>query len=187
VKVICGLGNPGPEYQFTRHNVGWWVTDRLAARWNFGRFFRHGLSLVTEGTAEGERVVLLKPLTYMNRSGAALLPLLSDAQFNVTTDLLVVVDDTALPIGRLRFRPNGSPGGHNGLKSVEATLGTREYARLRIGIGARPPEVDLAEYVLTQFEPEEEANVLETIPRALDGVACWLAEGVDSAMRKFNH
>src|SRR5262245_17234667 len=123
----------------------------------------------------------------MNRSGAALLPLLGDAQFNVTTDLLVVVDDTALPIGRLRFRPNGSPGGHNGLKSVQATLGTREYARLRVGIGARPPEMELADYVLSRFEPEEEARMLETIPRAADGVQCWLEEGVDSAMRKFNH
>ena len=187
MKVVCGLGNPGPEYQFTRHNVGWRVVERLAARHNFGRFFRHGVSLVTDGSIDGERVVLLKPLTYMNRSGAALLPLLEDPQFNVTTDLLVVVDDTALPIGRLRFRPAGSPGGHNGLKSVESTLGTRDYARLRVGIGARPPESELAEYVLSSFEPDEEAAILETLPRALDGVDIWVKEGIDSAMRQSNH
>jgi PTH1 family peptidyl-tRNA hydrolase len=187
VKVVCGLGNPGPEYQFTRHNIGWWLVERLGARYKFGRFFRHGPSLVSEGSIEGERVVLLKPTTYMNRSGTALLPLLGDPQFNVTTDLLVVVDDTALPIGRLRFRPAGSPGGHNGLKSIETVLGTREYARLRIGIGARPPERDLADYVLSGFEPDEEAIILETLPRALDGVCTWIKEGTDSAMRQSNN
>ena len=187
MKVVCGLGNPGPEYQFTRHNIGWRVVERLAARFQFGRFFRHGASLVSDGSIEGERVVLLKPLTYMNRSGAALVPLLGDPQFNVTTDLLVVVDDTALPIGRLRFRPVGSAGGHNGLKSVESTLGTRDYARLRVGIGARPPEMELAEYVLSSFDAEEERGVVEILPRAVDGVTIWVQEGIDSAMRKSNN
>ena len=96
-------------------------------------------------------------------------------------------EDTALPIGRLRFRPAGSPGGHNGLKSIEAALGTREYARLRIGIGAKPPESDLADYVLSGFEPDEEAKILEMLPRALDGVCIWLKEGIDTAMRQCNN
>ncbi|NIP81136.1 MAG: aminoacyl-tRNA hydrolase, partial [Gemmatimonadetes bacterium] len=142
MKVICGLGNPGPEYDATRHNVGWWLVDRLSSEWGLGPFRRSGPALATHGDVGGERVLLLKPVTFMNRSGAALAPLLGESALDITEDLLVVVDDVALDVGRLRLRPSGSPGGHNGLKSVETVLGTREYARLRIGVGSPPPGWD---------------------------------------------
>src|SRR6185436_16586026 len=111
---------------------------------------------------------------------------LRDPQFNFTTDLLVVVDDTALPIGRLRFRTAGSAGGHNGLKSIELVLQSREYARLRIGIGGKPAGVNLADHVLSSFEPAEEARVLEVLPDAVDGIRTWVCDGIEASMDKFN-
>jgi PTH1 family peptidyl-tRNA hydrolase len=186
VKVVCGLGNPGPEYESTRHNVGWWLVDRLLQQWQFGRYHRDGPALVADGRLGAHEVRLLKPLTYMNRSGTALLPLLRDPEFNWTTDLLVVVDDTALPVGRLRFRPKGSAGGHNGLKSVEAALRTREYARLRIGVGEKPIGSDLADYVLSDFEPEDEDRIIELLPVAAEGTRVWVEEGIEHAMRCCN-
>lgn len=186
MKVVCGLGNPGPEYAATRHNVGWWVLDRLQREWGFDRFRRDGAALVSEGRIDGGPVRLVKPTTYMNRSGAALRPLLGDSQFNPATDLLVVVDDTALAVGRLRFRPSGSAGGHNGLKSIEATLRTREYPRLRIGIGEKPPGSDLADYVLAPFDEHDRIQVMELLPVAAEGVEVWIHEGIESAMQRFN-
>jgi peptidyl-tRNA hydrolase, PTH1 family len=183
VKVVCGLGNPGPEYEATRHNVGWWLLDRLKQDWKFGDFRRHGIALIAQGLLEDRNVVLLKPLTYMNRSGVALLPLLTEPEFNPTTDLLVVVDDTALPVGRLRFRAKGSAGGHNGLKSVEAALATRDYARLRIGVGEKLEGQDLADHVLSEFETEDEAKVVDLLPRAADGVRAWIQYGTERAVR----
>jgi PTH1 family peptidyl-tRNA hydrolase len=177
MKVVCGLGNPGPEYEATRHNVGWWVLDRLLQEWRFGRFRRQGAALIAEGNRDNQQVRLLKPLTYMNRSGAALMPLLHDPTFTPSTDLLVVVDDTALPVGRLRFRTQGSAGGHNGLKSVEAALGTREYARLRIGVGAHPPGEDLADHVLSDFAPEEKDQIIELLPVATEAITAWVEQG----------
>ncbi len=183
MKVVCGLGNPGPEYENTRHNVGWWVVDRLRQAWRFGRFSRRGAALATEGRVADQEVRLLKPLTYMNRSGIALLPLLQNPEFSPATDLLVVVDDTALPVGRLRFRAGGSAGGHNGLKSVETALGTREYARLRLGVGEKQPGQDLADHVLAEFAAEDEARVIELLPVAADAVGAWIEHGMESAMR----
>ncbi len=183
MKVVCGLGNPGPEYESTRHNVGWWVLDRLLQDWKLDGFRRRGAGLVAEGRVGEQSVLLLKPLTFMNRSGVALLPLLDEPEFNPTTDLLVVVDDTALPVGRVRFRPKGSAGGHNGLKSIEAVLRSREYARLRLGVGEKQPGQDLADHVLSDFEPDEEAMVVEQLPRAADGVRAWIEHGIIRAAR----
>jgi PTH1 family peptidyl-tRNA hydrolase len=183
VKVVCGLGNPGPEYESTRHNVGWWLLDRLLQEWRFEEYRRRGAALVSQGQVGDHAVVLLKPLTYMNRSGVALLSLRDEPEFDPTTDLLVVVDDTALPVGRLRFRAKGSAGGHNGLKSVEAALGSREYPRLRIGVGEKQPGEDLADHVLSEFEPDDEARVVELLPHAVDGVRAWLDHGVARAAR----
>ena len=183
MKVVCGLGNPGPEYESTRHNVGWWVLDRLLQDWKLAGFHRWGTGLLAEARVGDCHVLLLKPLTYMNRSGVALLPLLGEPDFNPTTDLLVVVDDTALPVGRLRFRAKGSAGGHNGLKSVEAALGSREYGRLRIGVGEKLPGQDLADHVLSDFAPEEEAAVVDLLPRAAEGITAWIEHGVSRAAR----
>lgn len=186
MKVICGLGNPGPEYDATRHNVGWWLVDRLSSDWGLGSFERTGPALATQGVVGDEAVLLLKPLTYMNRSGAALVPLRAVDDLQIAEDLLVVVDDIALDVGRVRFRPGGSAGGHNGLKSVESALGTQEYPRLRIGVGAPPPDVDAADWVLSDFEPDDEDVVVGLLPELSAGVRVWMVEGIEAAMSSYN-
>jgi len=186
VKVVCGLGNPGPEYDDTRHNVGWWLVDRLALDWKLGPFRRRGPSVIAEGRVGGHDVLLVKPQTYMNRSGGALAALRRTEEFDPAGDLLVVVDDAAIDVGRLRFRPSGSAGGHNGLKSIEASLGTRDYARLRIGVGPVPPGVDMADFVLSPMKRADEEAVLERLDVAVEGVRTWLDEGIEAAMSRHN-
>jgi peptidyl-tRNA hydrolase, PTH1 family len=186
VKVVLCLGNPGSEYSTTRHNAGWWLADRLAESWGIGRFRQNGNVQAVAGEVEGHEVHLLKPLTYMNRSGVVLTPLRHMEGFDLSRDLLVVVDDVALEPGRARFRAEGSAGGHNGLKSIESTLGTREYARLRIGVGAAPPGADLAEWVLSSPPREERQTILGTFPELVDGVGLWLREGIGAAMNRYN-
>jgi peptidyl-tRNA hydrolase, PTH1 family len=186
VKVICGLGNPGPEYDATRHNVGWWLVDRLSSDWDLGGFERSGPALAARGAVGGASVLLLKPLTFMNRSGAALAPLRSVEGLDIARDLLVVVDDIALDVGRVRLRDAGSAGGHNGLKSVEAALGTQEYSRLRIGVGAPPPAVDAADWVLSPFEPDDEEAIVNLLPELVDAVRVWMDDGIDAAMSRYN-
>lgn len=186
MKVVFGLGNPGPEYEDTRHNVGWWVVEEFQATFRFPEFRRAGRAWVSEGRLGGADVLLVEPLTYMNRSGTALAALAQSGDIDITQDLLVVVDDTALDLGRVRLRPSGSAGGHNGLKSVEAALGTRDYARLRIGVGAAPPGVDLADWVLAPFEPEDEEKVVALLPDLVDAVRVWIEQGVDAAASRFN-
>lgn len=186
MKVIVGLGNPGAEYDATRHNVGWWVVDRLAYDWSFGSFRKEGRALVASGSVQDGRVRLVKPTTFMNRSGAAVGMLRGQMDFDVSTDLLVVVDDATREAGRVRFRPGGSAGGHNGLRSVEAALGTKEYPRLRIGVGECPSGVDLADWVLSPLPEEDEDVVVGLLPRLTEAVELWLTEGTQAAMNRFN-
>lgn len=186
MKVVAGLGNPGTEYDGTRHNVGWWVVDRLAYDWGFGAFRKERNALVSDGLVAGQEVRLLKPTTWMNRSGRALGVLRSVEQFDPSTDLLVVVDDAALDVGRVRFRPRGSAGGHNGLKSVTGVLGTRDFPRLRIGVGQAPPGVDLADWVLSPMEEGDEDVVVGLLPELTGAVETWLADGVEAAMDAYN-
>ena len=186
MKVICGLGNPGPEYDATRHNVGWWLVDRLSSEWELGPFRRSGPALAAGGVVGEHEVLLLKPITFMNRSGAALAPLRTDSDVDVANDLLVVVDDVALDVGRVRLRPSGSTGGHNGLKSVEAALGTAEYPRLRVGVGSPPQGVPMVDWVLSEFEPEDEDAVLTLLPELVDAVQSWMDEGIEAAMSRYN-
>jgi peptidyl-tRNA hydrolase, PTH1 family len=186
MKVVCGLGNPGPQYEETRHNVGWWVVEEAQATWRFPEFKRAGQAWVSDGRLGDHAVVLMEPLTFMNRSGSALVPLLAREDFDVSRDLLVVVDDTALDVGRVRVRESGSAGGHNGLKSVESTLNTRDYARLRVGVGAAPPGADLADWVLSAFDEADRQHVIEQLPVLVDAVYTWINEGVEAAARRFN-
>jgi PTH1 family peptidyl-tRNA hydrolase len=182
-----GLGNPGPEYIETRHNAGFRLADHLAARWRLGPLHRGERSRMAEGTWSGHSVCVLQPQTYMNRSGAVLVPLRDLPEFDPTRDLLVLVDDVALPMGRFRLRGAGSSGGHNGLKSVEGALQRQDYARLRIGIG--PPPVgleDLADFVLAEFKAEERATLGELLDPMAEAVECWLDEGIEKAMSRFN-
>lgn len=186
LKLVVGLGNPGPEYAATRHNAGWWLLDALAEAWGFGRFKREKSSALATGRVDPYAVRLVKPLTYMNLSGRVLEPYRRMNAFDVSRDLLVVVDDVALPPGRIRFRPEGSPGGHNGLKSIQAALGTQSYPRLRIGVGGPPPEADMADWVLSA-PPEEERRLIENLfPELVEGVSTWMHEGIEAAMNRYN-
>ena len=161
------------------------MADRLAYDWDIGPFRRDGQAMRADGTVRGHEVRLLKPVTFMNRSGAALVPLRSES-FELTTDLLVVVDDAALDVGRVRFRSRGSAGGHNGLKSVEAVLGTPEYARLRIGVGVCPPGIDLADWVLSAVPGADEEVIVGLLPGLTEAVETWIEDGSETAMSRFN-
>lgn len=186
MKVVFGLGNPGGEYAATRHNVGWWVLDAARTRWGFPAYRREGRTRVSQGRLDGVPLLLVKPLTYMNRSGGVLPPLVGRPDFDVAQDLFVLVDDAALEVGRIRIRAQGSAGGHNGLKSIEAALRTQEYARLRIGVGGAPPGVDLADWVLGEFEEQEETEIRALLPDLVEAVAVWATEGVEPAANRFN-
>ncbi len=182
-----GLGNPGPEYENTRHNAGFLLADHLARRWGLPAFRRVPAARETRGTVLGQELVLLKPQTYMNRSGAALAPLRNQPDFDPARDLLVLVDDFALPLGRFRLRARGTSGGHNGLKSIEGALRSQAYPRLRIGVGPLPEEVDdSAEYVLSEFTREEAEALRQLLDPMAEAVECWLTEGIEVAMSRFN-
>ena len=189
MKVILALGNPGDEYEHTRHNVGWWLIDHLADVWRFEGWRKDGNSRVAAGLVGRHRVRLVKPQTYMNLSGAALRPYLRRESWNPAADLLVVVDEVALPVGSYRLRANGSAGGHNGLKSVEGALRSQDYPRLRIGVGPPPGRErrgDLADYVLSPFGKGEAAAVRELLPRMAEATEAWLTDGIEAAMNRFN-
>jgi PTH1 family peptidyl-tRNA hydrolase len=190
LKVILGLGNPGRQYEATRHNVGWWLLDHLAGVWRFDGWKRDGDAMVTTATVHSMRVRMIKPLTYMNLSGAALRNYLRRTLWSPARDLLVVTDDVALPVGRYRLRARGSAGGHNGLKSVEQAIGNQEYARLRIGVGPseerRGIYKDLADFVLAPFARDEREDILDLFPQLTEAVDLWMREGIERAMNAHN-
>ena len=188
MKVIVGLGNPGREYEATRHNVGWWVVDHLAGVWRFEGWKRDGEALVATGLVGTTKVRLVKPQTYMNLSGAALKSYLRRPFWTPASDLLVIVDEVALPVGRYRLRARGSAGGHNGLRSVQHALGTQEYGRLRVGIEPtdRREVGDLADFVLSPFGKVERQEILDLLPTLTNAVELWLREGIEAAMNKYN-
>lgn len=163
------------------------LVDHLAVRWRAGPFTRGSRARETRASISGRSARLIKPQTYMNRSGAALAPLMADAGFDPSQDLLVLVDDVALPLGRFRLRGAGSAGGHNGLKSIEAALRRQDYARLRIGVGPKPPEYDdIADFVLGRFQKAERSQLDELLDTMAEAVECWLAQGIEIAMTRFN-
>ena len=187
MKLIVGLGNPGREYRDTRHNVGFMVVEEIARR--HGIDWASGPSQIAE-TLIGKRfgdepLMVAKPLTYMNNSGDAVGGLVR--YFNVTPDdLIVVVDEAALPFGKLRARPRGSAGGHNGLKSIIERLGTTEFSRLRLGVGRGDGRRDLADHVLARFERSEQAELETLITRAADAAEMFAAEGISNVMNVYN-
>ena len=182
MKAIVGLGNPGAEYKGTRHNVGFEVVDELASRW--GIKLKSWKSVAAMAVATERGVLIAEPTTFMNLSGEAVQRISAFHQIE-PSDLLVVVDDVNLPLGRLRMRKMGSAGGHNGLKSVIQHLGL-DFGRLRIGVGRGDPKWDLADHVLSRFEREEREAVEEAIGRAADAVDMFVAEGIGPAMNRFN-
>ncbi len=183
-KIVVGLGNPGEQYRQTRHNIGWMALDRLADRagWD-GRGRSRDASAVVGGRFRGVDLLLAKPQTFMNDSGLAVRKLLARERAPLT-EMLVVVDDFALPFGKLRFREGGGPGGHNGLRSIIGEMGSEAFSRLRIGIGA--PGGGFVDHVLTKFEPEERQRLDELLDAAADAVEAWAREGTNKAANRFN-
>lgn len=184
MKVVVGLGNPGRRYAETRHNIGWMVLDRLAerARWE-GRPARGSSAAIASGRYRGLDLALVKPHTFMNLSGTAVRKAL--VRFRAPLeDLLVVVDDFALPLGRLRFRESGSSGGHNGLESIIGELGSSRFARLRVGIGE--PGSDAVDHVLSRFSADERRSLDEILDAAADAVEDWARVGTSTAANRWN-
>ena len=214
MRLVVGLGNPGGEYDRTRHNLGWMTLDALVPLLGADRYRREGTVEAAEARFGGEKVYLLKPQTYMNRSGQALAAWLgrfreildalregvdasavankpsredeADDKACVWPRLLVVADDVHLQLGRLRFRPSGSAGGHNGLKDIEKALGGNGYPRLRLGVGAPPESMDRADYVLSRFARAEASLAAKVTETAAAAVRDWLAVGMDGARDKYN-
>ncbi|MGE5588573.1 MAG: aminoacyl-tRNA hydrolase [Clostridia bacterium] len=185
MKLVVGLGNPGSQYEGSRHNVGFLVVDLLARRQGVRITQRRFHALLGQGEISGEQVLLAKPITYMNRSGYAVRAIAG--WYGVRpSDILVIVDDMALEPGRIRMRPKGSDGGHNGLKSIIALLGCQDFPRLRVGIGRPGPSEDAVSYVLGWFTREELPVMAEAFGRAADAVEAWATSGVDEAMNRFN-
>ncbi|NBI69208.1 aminoacyl-tRNA hydrolase [Pseudoflavonifractor sp. 60] len=184
--LLVGLGNPGDKYENTRHNVGYMVADELAERQNKPIQRLKFKALTNVLTISGEKVLVMKPITYMNLSGEAVRQALDF--YKVPPDhVLVISDDTALAAGRLRIRMKGSAGGHNGLKNIIQHLGTDQFPRLRVGVGEKPhPDYDLADWVLSKFTGEDKKNMDAAVKRAADAVECILAEGIDRGMGRFN-
>jgi PTH1 family peptidyl-tRNA hydrolase len=189
VKLIVGLGNPGREYATTRHNIGWWFVDHLADHWHFDAWRKDGDAQVSSGMLGNVKVRLLKPLTFMNLSGDALRPYTRRAFWAAATDLLVISDDIALPVGRYRMRAKGSAGGHNGLKSIEHAVKTQQYARLRIGVGPAADRTipgDLADFVLAPCGKMDREEIMSLFPSLTDACEMWLRGDIEAAMRLNN-
>lgn len=189
MKVVAGLGNPGERYRLTRHNVGFRVVDLLADRWVLtgqGRVREGAARLEVELHDPDERVLLVKPMKFMNVSGAPVKAALRQTEADPTRDLLVVTDDVDLPLGRLRLRREGSAGGHNGLRDIIAALGTNEFSRLRVGIGRPGTARATVDHVLATFKPAERELAEASLAAAADAVVLWLRSGVDAAMNEFN-
>jgi len=184
LKIVVGLGNPGREYTNTRHNVGFEVVDRLAAHTD-GQWRESLQALQTRWRREGDDVLLVKPLKFMNLSGQAVGDVMRFYKTPIE-DVLIVCDDVNLPLGRLRARANGTEGGHNGLKSIAQHLGTIEYPRLRVGVGRGDAQRTLADHVLGRFAADETVAVAETVARAAQAVEVWIADGLGKMMGSFN-
>lgn len=184
MKLIAGLGNPGNEYDGTRHNVGFMVLDALADRFGAKLSRKKFNALVEEVHVDGTKLLLLKPQQYMNRSGHAIATAAGFYKL-VPSDLLVVTDDMALDVGRLRLRSKGSAGGHNGLKDIIARLGSDNFPRLRIGVGDKG-RLNAADYVLSRFSTDERSAVDKAVETAVDVILCWLRDGIDMAMTRYN-
>ena len=183
-RIVIGLGNPGDQYRQTRHNVGWMVLDRVADRAGWaGKGRDRDASAIVGGRFKGLDLLLVKPQTYMNDSGLAVRKVLA-REHAPLSEMLVVVDDFALPFGKLRFREGGGPGGHNGLRSIIGEMGSEAFSRLRVGIGA--PGGRFIDHVLTKFEPDERQRLDELLDAAADAVETWAREGTNKAATRFN-
>lgn len=183
--VIAGLGNPGLKYAGTRHNVGFGVIDALAEKYRISVDMGKHKALIGKGVIEGQKVILVKPLTYMNLSGESIREVVAYYKL-LPEELLVIYDDINLDVGRLRIREKGSAGGHNGMKNIIACLGSDEFPRIRIGVGDKPSRMDLVDYVLGRFSDEELPDVRDGIARAAEAAAMVVNGQIPEAMNQFN-
>lgn len=185
MKIIAGLGNPTAQYHGTRHNIGFTVIDRLADAYGISVDMKKHKALCGKGVIEGQKVLLLKPQTYMNLSGESIREACDYYKADIS-DIVIIYDDISLDVGRLRIRKKGSSGGHNGIKNIIAHLGTEEFARIRVGVGGKPKQMDLADYVLSRFDGGDLAAIKEGMENAVWAVGVILTDGIDSAMNRFN-
>src|SRR6516162_5988542 len=183
MKLVVGLGNPGKKYEATRHNLGFAVVDAVAKGPGVGAFQDRFEAEVAEWREDAEKVLLMKPATFMNLSGRAVREAVDFYRLEAA-DLLVVCDDINLPLGKLRFRTRGTHGGHNGLRDIQAHLGTTVYPRLRIGVGA--PEDEVVDYVLGRFRPSERPVITEALELATQAVVLWVRDGIEKCMNQYN-
>ncbi len=184
--MIAGLGNPGKEYVNTRHNVGFEVIDALIDKYNIGGPDLKYKAMTGKGLIAGQKVLLVKPLTYMNLSGESIRALADYYKIDVEQELIVISDDISLPPGQLRVRKRGSAGGHNGLKNIIKMLGSEGFQRIRMGVGEKPREYDLVDWVLGHFQGEDREKMDRAVERAVQAVEMILTEGTDAAMNEFN-
>ena len=183
--LIVGLGNPGPRYRCTRHNVGFRCVDLIARKWGIRQSERRAKAVLGRGNHAGRDIVLAKPRTFMNNSGEGVAYLLT--RFAATpADLVVIYDEMELPMGRLRIRPSGSDGGHNGIRSIITTLKTQDFPRIRVGIGPPSPELDSIAHVLGHFSQEESSQIAQSVKEVAEAVECLLEHNIDVAMNRFN-
>lgn len=184
--IIVGLGNPTKEYEGTRHNAGFDVIDTIADQYNIEVSKRECQALTGKGVIEGQKVLLVKPQTYMNLSGESVRKLIDFYKIDPQEELLVIYDDISLDVGQLRIRKKGSAGGHNGIKSLIAHLGTMAFPRIKVGVGEKPKEYDLADYVLGHFSAEDRQKMREGYQDAVKAVAYILQDDMETAMNQFN-
>lgn len=183
--LIVGLGNPGTEYAATRHNIGFDMITYLSDHYNIPLRSREGKALVGKGVIEGQKVMLAQPQTFMNLSGESVRALMDYYKLDLE-ELVIIYDDISLPVGQVRIRPRGSAGGHNGIKSIIQHLGTQEFARIKIGAGAKPEGGDLVKHVLGRFAKEEEGMIRDVFALAQKGLLAMLREDVAAAMNEVN-
>lgn len=184
--IIAGLGNPKKEYDNTRHNIGFEAIDALADKYHISVMDVRNKAVTGKGMINGQKVILAKPLTFMNLSGESIRPLADYYKIDIETELIVISDDISLPPGQIRVRKSGSAGGHNGLKNIIRQLGSEGFQRIRIGVGEKPKGYDLADYVLGHFSEEEKPLMREGVEKALHAAELMLAGHTDQAMNAFN-
>ncbi|MCB6416507.1 aminoacyl-tRNA hydrolase [Faecalimonas umbilicata] len=184
--IIVGLGNPTLQYEGTRHNVGFDVIDKIAAEYNISVDYRKSRAYIGKGIINGQKVILAKPQTYMNLSGESVRSLVDYYKVDEESELLVIYDDVSLDVGQLRIRKKGSAGGHNGIKSIISHLGTDVFQRIKVGVGEKPKNYDLADYVLGHFSKAEKELMEEGYDRAVNAVSLIVAGEVDTAMNEYN-
>lgn len=184
--IIAGLGNPGTQYEGTRHNVGFDVIDALAAKYNISVDGRQSRAFIGKGVIEGQKVILVKPQTYMNLSGESIRGITDYYKVDEEEELIVIYDDISLDVGQLRIRTKGSAGGHNGMKNILAHLGHNVFPRIKVGVGEKPKQFDLADYVLSRFSKAEREEVEEGYKKAVQAIEMILRGDIDTAMNEYN-